>query len=154
MKPRILSALAATAAALWLALPAASAAGIDADQARRIAEQFVAAKQGSPQESFETMETAVADLDGDGKDEIVVWWNMLGPTYWSHGVTVLAHRGQRYQPAGETEEALGNVEDMDVRNGVIRLQTKWPGPNDPRCCPSVAKTMLFRWQGNRLVPTK
>ena len=82
------------AACLWLVLAATSAAAAppDAEQARHIAEQFVAAKQaegGNPQESYETGDIVAADLNGDGQHEIVVLWTLLGrPTgatawrYW------------------------------------------------------------------------
>lgn len=136
---------------------AALAAPPDNDQARRIAEQYVAGKQsagGNPQESYEAGDVAVADLDGDGQDEIVVLWTMYGPTYWNHGVAVLAKQGQRYAPAGETQEPLGSVEGMAVRDRAIELKTKWPGPNDPRCCPSVAKTLRYRWAPGKLTPVK
>ncbi|MEL1264545.1 hypothetical protein [Pseudoxanthomonas putridarboris] len=143
------------AAALSLVLPAVQAAGPDQSQAQKIADQYVATRQASnsnPQKEYEAGRIVVADLDADGQDEIVVPWTMLGPTYWHHGVTVLARMGQRYQPAGETQEPLGSVEDLQVRDGVIVLHTKWPGLNDPRCCPSVAKTLRYRWQSGRLAP--
>lgn len=142
---------------LVLALSArALAAPPEAVQARRVAEQFIATKQAaaSPQEAYEAGDIATADLDGDGKAEVVVLWTMLGPTYWHHGVSVLARNGQRYVPAGEAEEPLGSVEGMSVRNGIIELKTKWPGPNDARCCPTVPKTLRYRWSGGRLAPTK
>lgn len=140
-----------------VASSAVAAAVPDMDQAKRVAEQFVARKQaagGSPQESYEAGDVAVADLDGDGQSEIVVLWTLYGPTYWNHGVAVLAKQGARYAPAGETQEPLGLVEGMTVTGGVIQLKTKWPGPNDPRCCPSVAKTLRYRWTPGKLTPVK
>ncbi|UOV01666.1 LppP/LprE family lipoprotein [Pseudoxanthomonas mexicana] len=147
------------AACLWLVLAATSAAAAppDAEQARHIAEQFVAGKQaegGNPQESYETGDVVPVDLDGDGQHEIVVLWTLLGPTYWSHGLAVLARQGTRYVPSGEAQEALGSVEGMSVSGGVIQLKTKWPGPNDPRCCPTVAKTLRYRWTPGKLTPVK
>ncbi|WP_155944629.1 hypothetical protein [Pseudoxanthomonas sp. Root630] len=141
--------------AIVVGMPAHAAAP-DADQARRIAEQFLATKQASasPQEAYEAGDIATADLDGDGEAEVVVLWTMLGPTYWHHGVTVLARKGQRYVPVGDAEEPLGSVEGMLVRNGIIELKTKWPGPNDARCCPSVPKTLRYRWSAGRLTPAK
>lgn len=142
---------------LFLALCThARAAPPDADQARRIAEQFLATQQASasPQEAYEAGDIAVADLDGDGEAEVVVLWTMLGPTYWRHGVTVLARKGQRYVPAGESDEPLGSVEGMALRNGTIELKTKWPGPNDARCCPTVPKTLRYRWSAGKLSPAK
>ena len=139
--------------ALFVNMSAAAAAP-DADQARRVAEQFLTTKQTSagPQETYEAGDVATADLDGDGQAEVIVLWTMLGPTYWHHGVTVLVRKGQQYAPAGDVEEPLGSVEGMAVRNGVIELKTKWPGPNDARCCPSVPKTLRYRWSAGRLTP--
>lgn len=134
----------------------AYAAAPDVDQARRIAEQFLATKQSTAgsQEAYEAGEIATADLNGDGEAEIVVLWTMLGPTYWHHGITVLARSGQRYVPSGEAEEPLGSVEGMVVRNGIIELKTKWPGPTDARCCPTVPKTLRYRWSAGRLTLAK
>lgn len=137
--------------------PVVLAASPDAEQARRIAEQYVAGMQsagGNPQEGYEAGDVVVSDLDGDGQDEIVVLWTMYGPTYWHHGVAVLAKNGTRYVPAGETQEPLGSVEAMTVRERVVELKTKWPGPDDPRCCPSVARTLRYRWTPGKLTPVK
>ncbi|WAC64106.1 hypothetical protein OVA13_04820 [Pseudoxanthomonas sp. SL93] len=133
------------------------AAGPDPAAAKKLAEQHVAARDrasGDPQASHEATQVEVADLEGDGQDEIIVLWTMLGPTYWSHGVTVLAGKGDRYLPAGETQDPLGSVEGMQVMKGVIQLTTKWPGPNDPRCCPTLQKTLRYRWASDRLMPVK
>ena len=137
--------------------PVVLAASPDAEQARRIAEQYVAGMQsagGNPQEGYEAGDVVVSDLDDDGQDEIVVLWTMYGPTYWHHGVAVLAKNGTRYVPAGETQEPLGSVEAMTVRERVVELKTKWPGPDDPRCCPSVARTLRYRWTPGKLTPVK
>lgn len=133
-----------------------SAAGPDKDQARRMADQFAAGKQANagPQENFEATDVAVADLNGDGQDEIVVLWTMLGPTYWDHGLAVLAKQGPRYVTAGEAQEPLGSVEGLSVADGVIQLKTKWAAPNDPRCCPSLAKTLRYRWTPGKLTLAK
>ena len=72
----------------------------------------------------------------------------------ANGVAVLAKQGSRYAPAGETQDALGLVEGMKVAGGVIELKTKWPAANDPRCCPSIAKTLRYRWSGGTLIPVK
>jgi hypothetical protein len=139
---------------LLFAAPTSWAAGPDAAQAKRIGEQFVAGKQAGHMESYEATDVATADLNGDGQDEVIVLWTMYGPTYWNHGVAVLSKQGARYALAGETEDALGMVEGMTVADRTIQLKTKWPGPNDPRCCPSVAKTLRYRWTPGTLTPVK
>ena len=124
------------------------------EPSKKVAEQFVAAKQVGPMESYEATEVVAADLDGDGQDEIIVLWTLYGPTYWNYGVAVLSKRGARYAPSGETHDALGMVGGMTVANGVIQLKTKWPGPHDARCCPTVAKTLRYRWTPGTLTPAK
>jgi hypothetical protein len=126
----------------------------DAAASRKIAEQFVAGKQAGHMESYEATEVATADLNGDGQDEIIVLWTMYGPTYSDNGVAVLAKQGARYAATGETQDPLGQVEGMTVSDGLVQLKTKWPGPNDPRCCPSVAKTLRYRWTPGKLTPVK
>lgn len=151
--PRLLSQCAGLCIGVLIAT-SAIAAPPAADQAKRIAEQFVTGKQADGQESYEATEVVTSDLNGDGQDEIVVLWTMYGPTYWNHGVAVLEKQGARYVPAGETQDALGLVEGMTVADGVIQLKTKWPGPNDARCCPTVAKTLRYRWTPGKLTPAK
>ncbi len=124
------------------------------EPSKKVAEQFVAAKQAGPMESYEATDVVAADLNGDGQDEIVVLWTMYGPTYSDHGVAVLARQGTRYAAAGETQDPLGQVEGMTVADGVIQLKTRWPGPNDARCCPSMAKTLRYRWTPGKLTPAK
>lgn len=136
-------------------LPATSfAAASGADASRKIADQFVAGKQAGHMESYEATEVLAADLNGDGQDEIVVLWTMYGPTYSNNGVAVLVKQGTRYAAAGETHDPLGLVEGMTVADSLIQLTTKWPGPNDPRCCPSVTKTLRYRWTPGKLTPVK
>lgn len=109
---------------------------------------------GQNQESVEATQTVVADLDGDGRDEIVLLTTLLGPTYWNHSVTVFADRGKGHVVAASTDSPLGMVESIAARDGLILVKAKWPGPNDPRCCPSVEKTTAYAWQGNKLVETR
>ncbi len=145
--------------ALLLALPAApaGAAGPDKASVDRVVKAYVArlnAQVQQNQESVEEQQVEVADLDGDGKAEIVLLSANYGPTYWSYGVTVFAERGKGYVPAAESQDALGMVEGFDLRDGLIHVRAKWPGPNDPRCCPSLERTTALQWQGDKLVEAK
>lgn len=116
------------------------------DAANRDAEQN--------RESVEATQTVVADLDGDGKDEIVLLTTLLGATYWNHAVTVFTDRGKGHVMAANTDGPLGMVDSIAVKDGVIHVNAKWAAPNDPRCCPSLEKTTAYAWQGNRLVETR
>lgn len=133
------------------------ASGLEQAKAQQVAEQFAAAMQAkaaNPQDSYQVDKVVVADLNGDSQPEIVVQWVLLGPSYWDYGLTVLAGKGQRFAPAGHVQEALGMVEAVSVSNGVIRVSSKFAGPKDPRCCPTVARTLRYRWTPGRLVPVK
>lgn len=146
-------------AVLCAALPGLSALAAPLEQitAEKITARHVGrmdAEDGDPMQTVEATKTIVADLDGDDKPEIVLLWTMLGPTYWSNGVSVFALRGTTYAMVTESREPLGMVEDMKVENGVIRLETKWPRPSDPRCCPTLDKTLRYRWKGGQFLPVK
>lgn len=106
------------------------------------------------QESIEATQTLVADLDGDGSDEIVLLTTLLGATYWNHSLTVFTDRGKGHVVAASTDSPLGMVDSIAVKDGMIHVKAKWAAPNDPRCCPSLEKTTAYAWQGNRLVEAK
>jgi len=103
------------------------------------------------QETVEASQTEVADLNGDGKPEIILWSTLLGPTYWSHGIVVFGDRGRGYEKVAETKEALGMVERIALKNGLIEVRAKWPAPGDPRCCPTQNRITSYRLDGARLV---
>jgi hypothetical protein len=102
-------------------------------------------------ESVELISTQSADLNGDGKAEIVLNALWEGGTWWHNRVVVFTDKGKGYQAVAETSDPLGQVESVEVKDGFIHVHALWPGPNDPRCCPSVKKTAVYQWQGNKIV---
>ncbi len=106
------------------------------------------------QEHAEARQTVVADLDGDGRAEIVVWVLLLGPTYWDNRLAVLADRGKSYQVVAESTAALGLVDDIDVKDGLIEVHAKFPAKNDPICCPTLNRVIRFRWDGSKLTEVR
>ena len=135
----------------------APVAGPDAATVEKVVKRHVdAANREAEQnrESVEGTQTVVADLDGDGKAEIVLLTTLLGPTYWDYFITVFTDRGKGHVAEATTEDALGSVRSISVKDGLIHVDAKWPAPNDPRCCPSLQKTTVYAWQGNKLVETR
>ncbi|PZQ46471.1 MAG: hypothetical protein DI551_05035 [Micavibrio aeruginosavorus] len=97
------------------------------------------------EEAAQSMGNAIADLDGDGKDEIILVWTTLGPTYWRNTLTVFSIDGEKeYKPASSF--ALeGAAENPSVKNGVILVEQVLYAKTDPICCPTIKKQMKYRW---------
>ena len=157
MKHPALLFCALAAAALASAHAAAFAAAPDIAAVEKVLKRYMdAANREAEQnrESVEATQTVVADLDGDGKAEIVLLTTLLGPTYWSYAVTVFADRGKGHVVAATTDAPLGLVDSIAVKDGLILVDAKWQGPNDARCCPSLQKTTGYAMQGNKLIETR
>ena len=91
----------------------------------------------------------IADVNGDGKPDIVLMWNVLGPTYFFPKLTVFLDQGRTYRTL--TTDLNGQTERLTVTGADITIDTLTLGPNDPRCCPTRKAKMHFRWQGGKLV---
>ena len=99
--------------------------------------------------SYDATQTLVADMDGDGKPEIVLLATLMGPTYAYSQLMVFSEKGKGYVEAG-TSDLSGNVEDMAVDDGVVQVKSKMPGPNDPRCCPSLEKNYRYALKNGKI----
>ena len=135
-------------AAFLLATAASPAVALDAGGAKQVVDNFLA-RQTSPQGSADAVQHVIADLDGDGRADIVLLWNVLGPTYANPKLTLFLDQGKTYRTL--TSDLSGQTERVTVKGSDIRVDTLMLGPNDARCCPSVRKQLLFRWQGGKLV---
>ena len=140
--------LAILAALVVLAAPG-TAAALDAAEADRVVKRFLA-KQKVDGMTPEAQQQLVADVDGDGKPEVVLLWNQLGPTYWYAKLSVLKPAGKDVQAAGA--DVAGIAETVRVEGARIVVDSLVLGKNDPRCCPSVKKTVRYRWSGAKLAP--
>ena len=49
----------------------------------------------------------IADLDGDGKSDIVLLWDLLGPTYSSPKMTIFIDQGKTYRSV--TADLTGQI---------------------------------------------
>lgn len=83
--------------------------------------------------------------------EQVVLWTMIGPTYWSTFISVVSRQsGQWKSLARKNLEGAEAELDSVVKDGIITLNAKTPGPNDPICCPSQAKMLKYRYAHGKL----
>ncbi|HYM86024.1 MAG TPA: hypothetical protein VET30_04745 [Pseudoxanthomonas sp.] len=129
-----------------------NAAAVTQADADKIAARYLA-QQPADGVSNDPARIVIADLDGDAKPEIVLWWMRMGPTFASSDLTVFANNGKGFVAAG-SENLMGNIEDMTVAKGVISVVSKMPAPGDPRCCPSLVKNTRFVWRSGKLSQSK
>jgi hypothetical protein len=121
----------------------------DADEA---IQRFLSS-QKSKDESAESQGTAVADLNGDGKSDIVLVWTLLGPTYWHNTLTVFTKTAAGYKPAASFP-LTGEAKLSSVKGGIIFVDQNVFAKNDPLCCPSVKKRLKYRWLGKKILEVK
>jgi len=109
--------------------------------------------QKSDGEDAQSQGSAVADLNGDGKPEIVLVWTLLGPTYWHNSLTVFTKTVAGYKPVA-TMQLSGEAKLRTVKGSLIYVEQKVHAKNDPRCCPSLDKEGKYRWAGKRIIEVK
>jgi hypothetical protein len=134
--------------ALLVACATQGARALEAAGAKQVVDKFLAS-QSQPQASADAVQHVIADLDGDGRPDIVLMWNVLGPTYFYPKLTVFLDQGRSYRTL--TTDLNGQTERLTVKGSDILVDTLMLGPNDPRCCPTRKARMHFRWQGGKLV---
>ncbi len=130
------------------ACAADGALALDAAGAKPVIDKFLAS-QREPQTSADAVQHVIADLNADGKPDIVLMWNVLGPTYFHPKLTLFLDQGRSYRVL--TTDLNGQTERLSVKGSDITVDTLTLGPNDARCCPTRKTRMHFRWQGGKLV---
>lgn len=94
----------------------------------------------------------IADLDGDGKSDIVLLWDLMGPTYSSAKMTIFLDQGKTYRTL--TANLTGQSQKLTVNGPLILVDTLTLGPKDPLCCPTAKKQLRFLWSGGKLTEQK
>lgn len=132
---------------MWGLLAAGGAYGVDSSavQADALIQSFLASQQ-TALEGATSQGSATADLNTDGKPEVVLVWTKLGPTYWSNTLSVLSQTGQLIASL----PLEGTAELANVRGEVIEVHQSVYANGDPKCCPSIRKTLRYRLKGNQL----
>jgi hypothetical protein len=129
-----------------------AAIALDQKEVDAVINKFLASKQ-TAQESAEPQDSAVADLNGDGKPEIVLVWRVLGPTYSRDNLTVFSTGPKGYTPEA-TISLTGQTKLSSVEDGIILVEQLVLGKNDPLCCPSVKKEVKYRWVDKKISEPK
>lgn len=109
--------------------------------------------QKSDSEDAESQGSAVADLNSDGKSEIILVWTTMGPTYWHNTLTVLTKTSSGYKPAASFP-LIGEATLLSAKAGIISVDQKVYAKKDPICCPTIKKRLKYRWQGKKISEVK
>jgi hypothetical protein len=94
----------------------------------------------------------IADLNGDGKPDIVLLWNALGPTFGYTKMSIFLDQGRNYRTI--TTDLGGQIERLSVNGSTIVIDSLQLGPKDPRCCPTLKTKLRYQWTGSKLVMLK
>lgn len=121
---------------------------LDENAAAQVIQKFLDSNR-TAEATSEAAEHAIADIDADGKADIVLLWNSMGPTSAQAKLTVFLDQGKTYRAM--TTNLTGNPQKLSVSGPTITVDTLTLGPRDPLCCPTVKKRLQFRWQSGKLV---
>lgn len=141
-------AIALTLASIALIFSASCVYALDEKEASQVITKFLSSKN-SKEGSADAVQHVIADLDGDGKLDLVLLWNVMGPTAASPKLTVFIDQGKTYRTV--TTDLSGATEKLSVKGSTITVDTLALGPRDPLCCPTVKKQLQLRWQSGKLV---
>jgi hypothetical protein len=129
-----------------------AAQGLEQKNADEAVKKFLSS-QKSETEGAEPQDTALADLNGDGKPELVLLWTLMGPTYFHNTLTIFSKTAEGYTPVASLPLA-GEANLSSVKNGIILVEQKVLAKNDPLCCPSIKKRVKYRWAGKKILEVK
>jgi len=145
---------------MWLAIALAAAPGPTCRTADRRVESVITAKvrQAGGAESCQSrLYHTVDDLDGDGRDDFVLVFDVEAPAGGNDSVQYLAvfPSSTRWRPSvvevGERGERF--VDEIEVEDGrTIVLLTSEYAAGDPMCCPSGDGELRYRLEHGRVVP--
>lgn len=110
--------------------------------------------QNSEGENAQSVGSAISDLDGDGKPEIVLLWVLMGPTYSSNTLTVFSKTAAGYKPVASLPLSGIATKLSSVKAGTILVDQELFAKKDPRCCPSIKKQVKYRWLDKKISEVK
>jgi len=146
--PRLASCL-RVLAVLFMLVPYAQA--LDDNGAKAVIAKFMGSQKIEGMD-LSARQHVIADLNGDGRPDIVLLWDALGPTFGYSKMSIFLDQGKNYRTL--TADLGGQVEKLTVKGSTILVDTLMPGPNDPRCCPSKKTQQRYQWTQGKLVMLK
>ena len=91
------------------------------------------------------------DFNADGKEEtFIAWGENFGGTYV--GAMYGVFDGTDTIKSRTTVGDRVGIKQVYFENGLIVVDLKTHGQDDARCCPTVAMTKKFQWDGQVLIP--
>lgn len=139
----------------WQPVSVLSSSAEQAQDAEAVVKAFLASKESQAegvQETAQSQGHGMADLDGDGKPEIVLVWTTLGPTYWRNSLTIFSQVTGVYSPAA-TIGLDGAAKFAEIKNGTIIVDQKKYAKKDPICCPTIAVMAEYVWKEGKITDT-
>lgn len=136
--------------ALYLLVPVAHA--LDENGAKAVISKFLGSQKLDQPASASEAEHVIADLNNDGKPDIVLMWNVLGPTWHLPKLTLFVDQGKTYRTL--TTDLNGQTQKLAVKGSTILVDTLMLGPGDARCCPTKKVQVRYQWTGEKLVMLK
>src|SRR5262245_39379652 len=113
---------------------------VDLEQDEHV-RQLASTTGGAPQQE----DVWYADLTGDGVEEAVVPLSSEG-TAGDLAVVVLTPDGDATKSIFEYQAKQGGGLAVSVNGDQLVLSEPAPGPDDPECCPTNLRTVVYEWQ--------
>ncbi len=117
-------------------------------QAEKAIEKFLTSQQ-TDTENAVSQGITIADLNHDGREELVLVWTLLGPTYWQNNLTVFVKTKKGYKQNASIP-LIGEAKLSTVEKGVISVDQVVYAKDDPKCCPSIEKQVKYCWNGKKI----
>ena len=144
-------------ALVWLLSGTAPAAGAG-DPDTGIIDAYVAqhAKQLQGQEYQDARKVVAGDLDNDGIPDKIVLYTIEGQggsNNYTQYMAVFIRSKTGIQPVARIPvggKSVASVENVAVRDHIIRLTELQYGPDDPSCCPSKKAEVRYALVGHTL----